>query len=172
MACSVCALESFSLQSALHKHGVKTDLCITRAHTPRARAVSYQILRLGCQYACNRWRPLPSNTWPVLCAWAESTWTAIGVVDRRGQQKTRFVVPVSVAIQFDANKDKFFAVFDCLIVFSDCSDSQVSRSGDFCADGRQTTDKTDYFTLRACARSNNMHGVVRAKFNVSVCMCV
>ena len=59
-----------------------------------------------------------------------------GVVDWRDQRKTRFVEPVSLAMQFEANTSMFFAVFDCLVVVTECSDPEKSRSVDFRADRR------------------------------------
>ena len=73
------------------------------------------------------------------------------MVDRRDQQTTQFVALVSLAMRFEANTSKFFADF---VVFTDCSDVKMSRSGDFCADRQQMTDKTDCFTPHACARGN------------------
>ena len=43
---------------------------------------------------------------------------AIGVVDRRGQQKTRFVVPVNLAMRYEAKKvtfTPFSTVWLCLL---------------------------------------------------------
>ena len=54
----------------------------------------------------------------------------IGMANRN----TQFIVPVSLALRFEANIFKFFAVFDCLVVDTDCSDAKMSRSGNFCAD--------------------------------------
>ena len=50
---------------------------------------------------------------------------------------TRFVGLMSHAIPFEANTSKFFAAFDGLVVLTSCSDAEMSRSGDFCADDKQ-----------------------------------
>ena len=42
-------------------------------------------------------------------------------------------------MQFKSNTSKFSAIFDCFVVVTDCSDAEMLRSGDFCADRwRQT----------------------------------
>ena len=58
------------------------------------------------------------------------------MVDRHGQQNTRFVALVSLAVQFEANTSKFFVDFDCFVALTDCLDAKISRSGDFYADRR------------------------------------
>ena len=44
-----------------------------------------------------------------------------------------------------------FRRFQWFGVLVDCSEAEISRSGDFCADRQTMTDKTDCFTLCACA---------------------
>ena len=65
---------------------------------------------------------------PMSDQFAESTWTAMGVVNRRGQQKTQSCEP-SCAIQSEHSK-----FFTGLVVLMDCSETELSRSGNFCVD--------------------------------------
>ena len=72
-------------------------------------------------------------------------------MDRK--RNPQFVEPVSLAMQFEANASKFFAVFNCLIVLTDCSDAEMSRSSDFVPTDRQRQtmiDKTDCFAPCKC----------------------
>lgn len=70
-------------------------------------------------------------------------------------------------MRFEANLSKFFAVSDCLVVLTNCSDAERSRSGDFYA-----ADKTDCFTLCACAWGNNVYCVCICERGGGACMCV
>ena len=127
-------------------------------------------LRLECQ-----WYALPEHQyldlviitfqyWQVLCAWAETTWAAIGVVDRHSQHTICSACEPCYVIR--SEHSKFFAIFDCLVVLMDCSDAEMSRSGDFCADRQQQmTDKTNCFTPCACAWGNNMSHKTWMVFN-------
>ena len=60
------------------------------------------------------------------------------MADRHGQRNARLVLValVSLAVRFETSTSKFFADFNCLVVLTDCSDAEMSRSGDFL---RQTT---------------------------------
>ena len=62
-------------------------------------------------------------------------------------------MPASLAVQFEADISKFFAVFDCLplVVLIDCSEAKMSRSGYILCQLMTTTDnKGDCFIPRAC----------------------
>ena len=49
---------------------------------------------------------------------------------------TQSVVFASRAMQFEANTSKFFAAFDGLVALISCSDAEMLRFGDFCANDR------------------------------------
>ena len=81
------------------------------------------------------------------------------MVDRRGKQNTRFVALVSLAVRFEANKSNFFANFDCFVVLTDCSDAEILRSGDFCADRQQQTTTHDRLDKPSALPLAHAHGV-------------
>ena len=90
-----------------------------------------------------------------LCAWAESTWPAVGMVDRHGQQKFTICDPcvhVGHAKGMEAYWSQFFADFDGFIVLTCRSDAYRSRDMAIIlptTDDRQwqmTTDKPIAFT--------------------------
>ena len=49
-------------------------------------------------------------------------------------ENAQFEVLASLAMRFEANTSKFFAVFDSMVALIDCSDAETLRSGNFYAE--------------------------------------
>ena len=95
-------------------------------------------LRAAAQ-SCICWRPLPTHTRPVVRMSRKHTaCSAVGVVDRCGKQNTLVVTFVGRAKWFRAYWSQFSAEFYGFVVLTSRLDAQISRSGDFPADRRQT----------------------------------
>ena len=76
-----------------------------------------------------------------LCTWAESTWPAVGTVDRHGQQNVLFVTLVGCAKRFQTYWSQFFAKFDGFIELLRCLHLEVWRFS--CWQQQTTMTKTD-----------------------------
>ena len=65
-----------------------------------------------------------------LCAWAESTWPAVGVANRHDQWNAQFVVLVG---HIQTYRSPFLTSFDGFVVLTDRPHTYTSGSGEICA---------------------------------------
>ena len=104
----------------------------------------------------NLYLPIPNH----LCAWAESTWTAIGVVDRRGQQKRTICSACEPCYVIRSELMQVFLPFLTDWLYLQLAQMPRSQNQTIfvqMTDDRQTmtTNKTDHFTPSACTWGNN-----------------
>ena len=120
---------------------ISLKLELYRAHTPHASCCAL-LLFWHCRNICTY----------HFCVWAESTWSAVGVINRHDQNtntKTNNFVAIMASI-FNSkwNQPIFFAVFDSLVALT-------AQSGapdlEIFVPTTTTVLQTDHFTPCACA---------------------
>ena len=87
--------------------------------------------------ACIRWRPLPSNT-DRFCVHGQKLHRQLLVWLTGMANRKRTICSACKPCYVIWSEHKFFTIFDCLVVLTDCSDAEMSRSSDFCANRWQT----------------------------------